>query len=209
MILLNLTCNNIFLFQNLSLDFTYNRKLNYEIAQNDLLFPDSKIKVRKSIIIMGANATGKTTLGRLLCLIYNYLICRDEATAEIISHSINQPDKESIFSIEFAIEKVAYRLLATFDKDGLLKEELRTCLIQPSYNITTLREKLSNAVPMQYDRNESKEEILNGFHSYLLRLKKMHPSLLFSGKPFVFGLRSPVSITIPSDKAGFLTSISQ
>ena len=137
MILLNLTCNNIFLFQNLSLDFTYNRKLNYEIAQNDLLFPDSKIKVRKSIIIMGANATGKTTLGRLLCLIYNYLICRDEATAEIISHSINQPDKESTFSIEFAIEKVAYRLLATFDKDGLLKEELRTCLIQPSYNITT------------------------------------------------------------------------
>ena len=172
MILLNLTCNNIFLFQNLSLDFTYNRKLNYEIAQNDLLFPDSKIKVRKSIIIMGANATGKTTLGRLLCLIYNYLICRDEATAEIISHSINQPDKESTFSIEFAIEKVAYRLLATFDKDGLLKEELRTCLIQPSYNITTLREKLSNAVPMQYDRNESKEEILNGFRSYLLRLKK-------------------------------------
>ena len=38
MILLNLTCNNIFLFQNLSLDFTYNLKLNYEIALNDLLW---------------------------------------------------------------------------------------------------------------------------------------------------------------------------
>lgn len=172
MFILNLKCKNFFLFQDLDIDFTYPRKLAYEITKNDTLFDGSKIKVRKNIIIMGANAAGKTTIGHLLCLIYNYLIGRDNGTADDLARSIYAPDHDASFTIEFAIEKTAYRLTATFDHEGLKEEIIHETPISPAYNITELRERLGSSTPLYYSREEEPEQILPGFRSYLLRLKK-------------------------------------
>lgn len=172
MFILNLKCQNFFLFRDLDIDFTYPRKLAYEITKNDALFEGSNIKVRKNIIIMGANAAGKTTIGHLLCLIYNYLICRDNGTADDLAKSIYKRSQDASFTIEFAINKTAYRLTATFDKDGLKKEIIREAAISPTYNITELRKRLDDATPLLYERDKEPDQIRPGFCSYLLRLKK-------------------------------------
>ncbi len=172
MFILNLKCNNFFLFQDLDIDFTYPRKLAYEITKNDALFEGSKIKVRKNIIIMGANAAGKTTIGHLLCLIYNYLIGRDNGTADDLARSIYAPEHDASFTIEFAIGKTAYRLTTTFDREGLKEEIIHEAPISPAYNITELRERLDSSAPLYYNRDEEPEQILPGFRSYLLHLKK-------------------------------------
>ena len=170
MLLLKLECSNFFLFENLSLDFTYPRKLNSEIAKNDEIFPGSKIKVRKHIVIMGANASGKTTLGELLCLIYNFLIVRDVGPMNNLGQSINDTSRPASFTIEFSIQKTAYRLSATFDKDGLIKETLTQSDILKKYNISELRHHLDTDNSQKYDRNEN-TEFSPGFYSYLLRLR--------------------------------------
>ena len=172
MFILNLKCKNFFLFQDLDIDFTYPRKLAYEITKNDALFEGSKIKVRKNIIIMGANAAGKTTIGHLLCLIYNYLISRDSGTADDLAGSIYDSDHDASFTIEFAIGRTAYRLTTVFDKEGLKEETIHETSISPAYNITELRGRLDSSAPLHYSRDDALEQILPGFHSYLLRLKK-------------------------------------
>ena len=172
MLLLKLKCSNFFLFNDFTLDFTYPRKLKSEITENDEIFPSSKIKVRKHIIIMGANASGKTTLGYFLCLIYNYLIARGDGADDDLKRSVNRPDFPASFTVEFSIQKTAYRLSATFDKDGLIRESLTQIPILDSYNISKLRHCLDITTPEKYIRDEKQEEIAPGFSSYLLRLKR-------------------------------------
>lgn len=78
--ILSLRCDNLFMFKDFSIDFTYkkqrkNRK--FEICEQDALFPDSQIFVKKRLLILGGNASGKTTFGKLLCAINNYIIGRE------------------------------------------------------------------------------------------------------------------------------------
>ncbi len=73
MIILRVACDNFYMFKNFEVDFTYERKNNHYLSENDKLFADSNIKVRKNLIVMGSNASGKTTFGKLLCLILNFI----------------------------------------------------------------------------------------------------------------------------------------
>ena len=186
MLLLTLECKNFFLFDNLSIDFTYPRKLNYDITKNDAIFEGSKIKVRKHIIIMGANAAGKTTLGRLLCLIYNYLIGRDGGSAEDLCRSINHPDRPASFTVEFSIRKTAYRLTAVFDKKGLAEETLVQASVSSDDNMTALRLKLDAASPLYYRRDDHPANLLPGFRSYLINIPENEQQKLCFQKNILF-----------------------
>ena len=75
MIITKVSCDNMYMFNNFSLDLTYQKKRKHQLSENDVLFDGSKIKVRKNVIIMGGNASGKTTFGKLLCFISNYIFC--------------------------------------------------------------------------------------------------------------------------------------
>ena len=66
MIILRVAYDNFYMFKNFEVDFTYERKSNRYLSENDRLFAGSNIKVRKNLIVMGANASGKTTFGKLL-----------------------------------------------------------------------------------------------------------------------------------------------
>ena len=73
MIITKVSCDNMYMFNNFSLDLTYQKKRKHHLSENDVLFDGSKIKVRKNVIIMGGNASGKTTFGKLLRFISNYI----------------------------------------------------------------------------------------------------------------------------------------
>ncbi len=155
MIILSLKCDNIFMFKDFSIDFTYSRKLNHYISENDILFEDSKIKVRKNLIILGGNASGKTTFGKLLCSILNYLLGRDidsESNLNLLKARFDKKKKAS-FEIEFVLEKQAYLVKASIDDKGVVCESLREVTVNKSYNITKLRKLLDESDPLEsYDR---------------------------------------------------------
>ncbi len=144
MIILRVACDNFYMFKNFEVDFTYERKSNHYISENDRLFAGSKIKVRKNLIVMGANVSGKTTFGKLLCMILNFIYGKDLGDGSFSIPSARYDKfKDSSFEVEFVIEDTAYLLKACFRNDSLYTEEIFRQKIYKSYNIQTLRKKLA------------------------------------------------------------------
>ena len=157
MIITKISCNNMYMFDNFSLDLTYNRKLKHYLTDRDMLFPNSKIKVRKNIIIMGGNASGKTTFGKMLCFVLNYLfkgqINNDYFNLSDIPYT---KDEESCFSLEFVLDDNAYLLDVSFKGSLLTKESLKSCKIYPSYNTSKMRRNLQHGkIISSFDVNMS------------------------------------------------------
>lgn len=151
MIILRVACDNLYMFKNFEVDFTYKRKNNHYITENDVLFIDSKIKVRKNLIIMGSNASGKTAFGKLLCLIFNFIKGKDLNDGPFnISLIQYNKCKDSSFEIEFVIDDTAYLLKVQFRNGNLYTEELFKQKIYRSYSIQTLRKKLVNSKPISF-----------------------------------------------------------
>ena len=77
MVFLSIYADNVYMFRDFCLDFTVQRRSSHFLSQNDALFDGSVISVRRKLLILGGNASGKTTFARLLCAIQNYLIGRE------------------------------------------------------------------------------------------------------------------------------------
>ena len=50
MIITKVSCDNMYMFNNFSLDLTYQKKRKHHLSENDVLFDGSKIKVRKNVM---------------------------------------------------------------------------------------------------------------------------------------------------------------
>ena len=166
MIILRIACDNLYMFKNFEVDFTYNRQINHALTKNDRLFEGSKIKVRKNLIIMGANASGKTTFGRLLCMILNFINAKTFGEGNFKPETVRyDKTRNASFEIEFAVGKTAYLLEAILGDNTLLHETLTVQKICKAYNINTLREKLKEKEPVSvYDAAKSRIKI--GLRSY-------------------------------------------
>ena len=159
MIITKVSCDNMYMFNNFSLDLTYQKKRKHHLSENDVLFDGSKIKVRKNVIIMGGNASGKTTFGKLLRFISNYIF-RGQVVDDLfhLSDIPYKKNKISWFSLEFVIDNTAYLLEVSFMGNSLINETLRSCKIYRSHNIEKMRENLEKAdVVSQYDNTLKKQ----------------------------------------------------
>lgn len=76
MILLNMKIDNICMFNNFEIDFTIDRLQGESIVGNERIKCAPNIKYKKLNIIMGGNATGKTTFGKVICEMENLLLGR-------------------------------------------------------------------------------------------------------------------------------------
>ena len=105
LVILKVSCDNFYMFKDFELDFTYDRKISHRLAANDELFEGSRIKVRKNIILMGANASGKTTFGKLMCLILNFILGRplDDKYFNLAKIQYDKT-RDAFFEIEFAVK---------------------------------------------------------------------------------------------------------
>lgn len=102
MVILRVACDNLYMFKDFELDFTYERKINHPLAEGDTLFEGSRIKVRKNLIVMGANASGKTTFGKLICAILNFIRGRNMDSGNFGLSTIQyDKTKDANFEIEF------------------------------------------------------------------------------------------------------------
>lgn len=179
MVLLKVKCNNLYMFKDFEVDFTYERKVKHTLSQNDVLMKDSRINVRKNLIIMGGNASGKTTFGKLLCLICNYIV-RGYVDKNYFRLDEVRYDHglASSFYVEFFLGGYVYSVDVVFENTHLKSETVKVCKLYKTYNVTTLRECLNNTKPIseyissveEDDNNDllishcfttNKEEIIN------------------------------------------------
>lgn len=157
MIFLSLRLDNVYMFRDFYLDFTMTRKPHHFLAERDALFEGSKIYARKKLLILGANASGKTTFGRILCAIQNYLVGRELGPYVNLLDKRFDLTKPGMFEVEFVVGTDAYKVKCLFDENGIKEESLKMVKVFPSYTTKLLRKHLEDA------KNEA-------FHGRLLDL---------------------------------------
>ena len=73
MIVLNLQLNRIYGFDDFEISFSYPKKVVNSIIDDEYLEGRERFRYKKAVILMGANATGKTSLGKALLKIITYI----------------------------------------------------------------------------------------------------------------------------------------
>ncbi|MDT4761800.1 AAA family ATPase [Sphaerochaeta sp. PS] len=111
MIVMNLSLNNIYSFNDFTINMAYPKKIVNSTIENEFLSGCPNFRYKKLVILMGANASGKTTLGRALMGIYNFI---SKKVPDHVVSCINDKNKDAFFSIDFvANTKKMYRIEAT------------------------------------------------------------------------------------------------
>lgn len=73
MIILNAKLNNVYGFKDFDIAFSYPKKIVNSIIENEHLAGRPNFRYKKAVILMGSNATGKTSLGKALLNIISFI----------------------------------------------------------------------------------------------------------------------------------------
>ena len=66
MVIMNLRLDNFLVFNDFELCMSYPKKIVRSTIEDECLSGRERFRYKKVVILMGANATGKTALGRIL-----------------------------------------------------------------------------------------------------------------------------------------------
>lgn len=100
MIILNIKLNHVYGFDNFQMNFTYPRKLSVSLIGEEALAGRERFRYKKAIILMGTNATGKTSLGRALLKIFSSVKEANEA----FLRDLYSGDQPAEFLVDFVNE---------------------------------------------------------------------------------------------------------
>lgn len=127
MVVLDIKLDNILVFNNFSLNLSYPKKPVNSVLIDENLDGRPNFRYKKLIVLMGANATGKTALGNALRGIFNF-IARKEYV--VITELIEDPKKEASFSVDLAFSDFRlFRIKAVF-KPKNSRQEYKSADIQ-------------------------------------------------------------------------------
>lgn len=111
MVLLDVCLDNFYAFKSFHMSLTYPKKIVGSSIQNEYLADHPNFRYKKVNVIMGANASGKTTFGRMLMKIFNFM---DKKDYERITGAISDNSKEASFILDMASKhSVFYRVICT------------------------------------------------------------------------------------------------
>ena len=99
MIIMNLELDNMYGFKDFKINFAYPKKIVGSTIIDEHLPSRPNFRYKKVNIIMGGNASGKTTLGKAIRDIFNYIV---KGKYGIILDSICDKSKAGKFSIDIA-----------------------------------------------------------------------------------------------------------
>lgn len=115
MIVMDLTLNNIFGFTDFNINFSYPKKIVNSIIESENLSGRSNFRYKKAVILMGANATGKTSLGKALLGIFKFI---NSGNTALLLDMVS-PNTTGSFRIDFVNDGlILHRLSATIDPSG-------------------------------------------------------------------------------------------
>lgn len=123
MIVMDLKTDNFFAFKNFHINMSYPKKIVNSAINPEHLQDRPNFRYKKVNIILGANATGKTTLGKILMSTFNFISCKEVVA---LTNCINDNLKEANLSIDFIInDNKIYRLLVKIlpERDNVYNED--------------------------------------------------------------------------------------
>lgn len=97
MVVMNLTADNILGFTDFAINFSYPKKIVNSTIENEHLWERPSFRYKKAVILMGANATGKTSLGKVLSRIFSFL----ESGNSALLHDLVAQDEIGSFQMDF------------------------------------------------------------------------------------------------------------
>ncbi len=111
MIIMSIEIDNLFAFNDFKLNFSYPKKIVHSTIDGEFLKTKTNFRYKKVNIIMGANASGKTSLGRCMMIVFNFLktgsldICTymndDKRNAKIVLDFL--VDEDYLYRVECSI----------------------------------------------------------------------------------------------------------
>lgn len=134
MIILNVDLDNFYAFKDFHLNLTYPKKIVDSYIRDEHLKDHPNFRYKKVNIIMGANASGKTTFGYVLRGIFNFISQKNPA---FITNTINDRTQAASFTIDMVCESdILYRIACHIipKPDGYYETE-DICLEVRSENI--------------------------------------------------------------------------
>ena len=113
MIIMDLKLNNFCAFKDFHINFSYPKKVVHSYIENEYLPGYPNFRFKRVNILMGSNATGKTTLGKMLMSIFVFI---NRQNINIFSDVINKNGLPASFSIDFIPNgKELYHVDAVFE----------------------------------------------------------------------------------------------
>lgn len=100
MVVLDVCLDNFYAFRKFHMNLTYPKKIVGSSLENEHLEGRPNFRYKKVNIVMGSNASGKTTFGHMLMNIFNFI---DKKNYEFLTDIINDSAKEAAFSVDLAL----------------------------------------------------------------------------------------------------------
>lgn len=102
MIIMSVKIDNLYSFNDFNINFSYPRKLKNSLIEYEYLEEIPTFRFKKLNIIMGTNSSGKTTFGKTLLNIFNFIANQN---IEVLSNAINNKNKLSKIEIDMVFKK--------------------------------------------------------------------------------------------------------
>ncbi len=170
MIIMNLNVDNLYAFNDFSMNMSYPKKIVKSLIPHEHLENRLNFRYKKVNIIMGGNATGKTSIGKILKDTLNFIVSKD---SERFDDSINLQNKSGKISMDFVLGKdTLYRLDINIDPTKFSNQNskqssccVRHVTINKNDSYEKCAEKLEK-IPQQLNQNIAQE--LEKIDSHLL-----------------------------------------
>lgn len=166
MIVMDLKVDNLFAFRNFHINMSYPKKIVGSSIEQEHLEGRKNFRYKKVNIILGANASGKTSLGNAIQRICNFI---DSKVPTFITDYIQDRQKKTSISMDFIVQKhVLYRV--DIEIPGKKEDEpyrawdINVCVRQEKINASDNYEKCVERL--------EKQELVYG-ENYFLELDKV------------------------------------
>ena len=125
MIFTKIEIDNLYCFQDFLLDLTFPKKKVGSTIPDEYLPGRPNFNYKKICVISGANASGKTAFGRVLCGIQNFI--SRKFLSPHLSEGISNKDRPSTITVEFVTTNDLrfHKLEVSFDKNDVNIENVR------------------------------------------------------------------------------------
>ena len=158
MVILDIKLDNLLLFHDFSMNLSYPKKPVHTTIENEHLEGRSNFRYKKLIVLMGANATGKTALGKVLMGIFNFISTKE---ANRVFPLIDNCLALASFSVDFAFpDCTLYRVSARISPKSSMNTDyssenvsvsVRHVKILKKDSYETAVERLEESAPLEND----------------------------------------------------------
>lgn len=168
MIIMNLKLDNLYCFNDFEMNFSYPKKIVNTTIPYEFLEERPNFRFKRVNIIMGANASGKTVIGKAMMDIFNFI---HKKNPETLFSKVSNIDKNSKFEIDLVLMDLnLYRISCIIcnERVASLKIEKATIGLRDSYESAVETLKLEFLQVAEDDRDIQLTEAFDGIDKNLL-----------------------------------------